>query len=651
MIHLALVCCGLFVALADDPSPPSSSPPDLKAYEAAKASAGSSAEAQVKLALWCEARGLSAERLKHLARAVLIDPKNATARGLLGLVVYGGNWIKPEEVSAQIQADEALSAKRAEYNARSAALEDRLKGRNQGHRLSRSEASKAHVALGMWCEQNGLKAEATAHFTSAVVLDPYHEATWKHLGYIKHNGRWMSHDQIAADQREAEAQRHADRQWDPLLRKWRGWRVEKARNNEAEDLLAKVDDPRAVPSIVRIFRDGNESDQRLAVQLFGQIDSPASTGQLAALAVFSPSGTVRGAATEILRNRSPREFAGMLVEMIQAPMTYRVEPVRGPGSPGRMVVETPRFRMLRTYDAPTVAKLGGDRTGFVGYDANGLPAVARGTELRHMAKESPQAQANDIARFEARGMEMLAEAQLKAVSSQQRLIADVVDIEMFNSQAAALNERIIPVLQNTVQAPDLKDDENAWHVWWYDQIGYRYEPPFQTQVFVNASPQLAPPVIVSCFVAGTPVHTLDGHRPIETLRVGDQVLSQDTTTGELSFQSIKVVHHNAPGKTIRVALDNGETLVASVYHRFWRAGRGWAMARELKEGDVLRTLAGLSKIVSVSAGGPEPLFNLDVAMNRTYFVGRNDALVHDNRLPDPRIRPFDAEPVLETSGR
>jgi hypothetical protein len=31
-------------------------------------------------------------------------------------------------------------------------------------------------------------------------------------------------------------------------------------------------------------------------------------------------------------------------------------------------------------------------------------------------------------------------------------------------------------------------------------------------------------------------------------------------------------------------------LVSSVYHRFWRSGLGSALARNLKPGDVLRTL-------------------------------------------------------------
>ena len=72
---------------------------DLKAYDAAKAQTGRDPAEQVKLALWCESRGLQTERFKHLALAVLTDPTNAMARGLMGVVAYRGQWKRPETVA------------------------------------------------------------------------------------------------------------------------------------------------------------------------------------------------------------------------------------------------------------------------------------------------------------------------------------------------------------------------------------------------------------------------------------------------------------------------------------------------------------------------------------------------------------------------
>ena len=50
---------------------------------------------------------MTAERMKHLAMAVLYDPSNALARGLMGMVAYKGKWDRPEVVGKQIEDDPA----------------------------------------------------------------------------------------------------------------------------------------------------------------------------------------------------------------------------------------------------------------------------------------------------------------------------------------------------------------------------------------------------------------------------------------------------------------------------------------------------------------------------------------------------------------
>jgi hypothetical protein len=71
------------------------------------------------------------------------------------------------------------------------------------------------------------------------------------------------------------------------------------------------------------------------------------------------------------------------------------------------------------------------------------------------------------------------------------------------------------------------------------------------------------------------------------------------------------------------------------------------MARELKPGDVLRTLDGLVRVTKVEPDATQPLYNLDVSGSRTFFAGAGRLLVHDNTLPDHRLKPIDALPVVE----
>src|SRR3954468_20753086 len=100
---LALVACSALLAVG--PEAPTSPPDARLAYQEARAKAGRSPEGQVRLALWCEAHGLTAERLHHLTLAVLADPGNATARALMGLVAHEGRWLRPEVLADRLKAD------------------------------------------------------------------------------------------------------------------------------------------------------------------------------------------------------------------------------------------------------------------------------------------------------------------------------------------------------------------------------------------------------------------------------------------------------------------------------------------------------------------------------------------------------------------
>ena len=663
MVQATVLFTGLLIALVGD-APDSSQ--HARTYEALKAKAGKDSQAQVKLSLWCEAHGLDAERVKHLALAVLSDPKNVTARGLLGLVAFGGRWESADTIGERIKADERRTAKLAEYEGRRGklvekeqqlrTLVDRLKQRGHPEAADAAqlkgnrELAQAHVGIGLWCEQNGLSPEAMAHFTTAVHLDSTREKSWRHLGCVKRNGRWMSSEQADAEDRDEQEQKLANRRWEPLLKKWKTWLSDPAsstdRRADARERLATVIDPRSVPSILKVFSlVGSEAEQTVMVHLFAQIDDPRSSRALADLAVMTRSESVRQAAIAVLETRPRRDYAGPLVERIRGKIRHQIQPVAGPGSTGALVLETPRIRMILTYDAPAVFQPAETFRGYAGYDANGLPVIVQGKELD--CGIGPE----KLREIEVRTAGLIVEANLKAQVVRQRMATDLNAVELVNQQAEENNARIVPLLEVAAGAPtDLTDDEEAWHAWWYDTLGYSYQSPRQVTFVQNASPsQLPAPYISTCFVARTLVRTLDGHRPIEAIHTGDQVLSQDAVTGALCFQPVVFVHHNPPGKTLRVSLTNGESLVCSVYHRFWRAHVGWAMARELKAGEMLRTVGGLAQVATVEPDTVQPLFNLDVAGPRTFFAGKSNLLVHDNTLPDHRLEPFDALPVVEVS--
>jgi hypothetical protein len=673
MWHLAWVCSGL---LAVTPPPADGLPAEeLAQYQAAKANAGRDPALHIKLALWCESHGMNAERLKHLALAVLSDPRNATARGLMGLVADGGRWKRPEAVAEKRDADAALAATLGEYNALRSGLEDEAapelkalrdaqeRGDKAAAERSRSALDRrlapAHEKLGLWCEEHGLAAEAVAHFTAATTLDPNRATSWEHLGCRKYNGRWMSAAQVAAEQAEAVAQGEADRKWAPLLSKWKGWLTDKSRRAKAEAALAEVTDPRAVPSVWKVFAQHGVGSQPLAVQLLGQIDSIDASRALAKLAVFSASSTVRRRAIETLRRRDSREFLGPLIAVLRRTFKYEVRPVGGPGSPGVLFVEGERFNVRRLYTSappPDVALMPGD---IVTFDALGLPVITRSRNPNQNAAPVIYGPGFQVLRAPGSGTReipigrMYAQYQQSALVAQQQLQNDIRSIDGYNAEAKAANEMTVAALTG-ITGKDLADDREAWLTWWTDQRGYVYEPPAYgpKPTFSQVVPSSYTPSYVhtACFAAGTLVRTLSGPKPIESLRVGDQVLSQDVKTGSLAFQPVTTMHYNPPSPTLRISF-GGEPIVATGIHRFWKAGKGWVMARDLKAGDQVRSVGGVVRVASIEPDRIRPVFNLDVAETQTFFVGEADALVHDNGLVEAVPEPFDAEPSLASIAR
>lgn len=107
------------------------------------------------------------------------------------------------------------------------------------------ETAAGQWTLALWCEKHGLKAEAYAHFTAVVRLDPTREAAWKKLGFKKLQGRWLSEDDLAED---AE-QRKADKLWSNQLEKIHRQIHVARKGAKAQEALEVIDDRRAAPSI------------------------------------------------------------------------------------------------------------------------------------------------------------------------------------------------------------------------------------------------------------------------------------------------------------------------------------------------------------------------------------------------------------------
>jgi hypothetical protein len=340
------------------------------------------------------------------------------------------------------------------------------------------DTADAHVELGTWCVRLGFKAEAAAHFVAALELDPGHEGAWLGLGFKHHNGGWPRAEQRIAYAHEANAQRKADGKWKPLLKQWKSWLGEDANREKAEDCLTMVTDPQAVPAICSVFGGGRAPDQKLAVQLLGQVQSPASSRRLALLAVSGVSAEVRRAAVETLRWRDPLEFADLLIGLLRDPIKYHIRSVRGPGLPGSLTVSGASVNLERVYTPPpppNISIMPGDHFTL---DSRGLPTIFRHTDETDLPfvwlckgyMFPSGAIIPPHVGVQIQLGEMWVENWKTAHSAQRQLGADAAAIEFANDLQRAANEQIVDVLSQCVRER-LPVDREACRRWWFKRLG------------------------------------------------------------------------------------------------------------------------------------------------------------------------------------
>ena len=143
--------------------------------------------------------------------------------------------------------------------------------------------------------------------------------------------------------------------------------------------------------------------------------------------------------------------------------------------------------------------------------------------------------------------------------------------------------------------------------------------------------------ITECFPAGTQVATPEGRKPIERVRVGEQVLTEDPKTGKVETEAVTAVRHDPPTWVMAIGLADGSTIEVTPEHPFWVdrggtfAGPGWLKAGELRIGDQLRTAGGADATVVSLRYHVErvEVYTLTLGSNHDFFVGDARVLVHN----------------------
>ncbi|MEV7969978.1 polymorphic toxin-type HINT domain-containing protein [Sphaerisporangium sp. NPDC088356] len=144
------------------------------------------------------------------------------------------------------------------------------------------------------------------------------------------------------------------------------------------------------------------------------------------------------------------------------------------------------------------------------------------------------------------------------------------------------------------------------------------------------------------FIAGTPVLMADGGRkPIEDVKIGDQVLAADPATGRVEAKPVvSLIKGDGTKDLVRITIDGDrgaatDTITATDGHPFWLPKLGeWLDAAQLQPGMWLQTSAGT--YVQITAikkwTAHERVYNLTIDDLHTYYVfaGHRAVLVHND---------------------
>lgn len=134
------------------------------------------------------------------------------------------------------------------------------------------------------------------------------------------------------------------------------------------------------------------------------------------------------------------------------------------------------------------------------------------------------------------------------------------------------------------------------------------------------------------FVAGTKVVTDKGMKSIETIQVGDLVLSHDKKSKADEFNKVLNLKNRTSPNIIKIILEDERTIKSTDNHPYYtKRGENykWVEAKDLKVGDQLHSTKAPSKIAKIEKLAGDKVFNFEVENNHNYYVSDSEILVHN----------------------
>jgi hypothetical protein len=574
------------------------------------------AEQLVREALAHQTLGLNDQRDRLLAEANATAPDYPPANWHQGRVRVGRDWL---DVDAPCETD----------------YQRRLRQSYERRRLETTDTVASQLDLANWCASHRLQWQETAHLHQVLQREPNHAQARARLNRLQTGGRSGPAQDFWLGLRDLQRLQASIQPWRDRLLKLAASLRDGTRNDALLDRLWAEIDVDGIAAVEVVLATHSEPAAMLAVEILSGVPLHQASHALARIAVLSPWAEVRNQAAVQLRPQPQDHYVPLLLSGLSSPIESRVDAALIGGQilyRHQFAREVQDQRQITTLDTmmirrPSLVQTADGNVGMVD------PLVAQQTVALAAAATRTRA---------------LTDMQ------QQLFLREQLRMQ-HNRWIESMNQRIGHVL-STATGESLTLSPQEWWAWWDEVNGVsmdgekftslRYEG--DVQVYQDSEPLVARgsrsdigtsrlPRRADCFVAGTPVWTISGLQPIEEIRTGDLVLSQDVQTGELAYRPVLQTSTRPAEPLIRVTLANRsrEEFQGSGGHPLWVAGDGWQRLRQLQSGAILHALGGSVLVSDVQPSEAAETYNLVVADFHTYVVGHAKIICHDNTPRQP----------------
>ncbi|WP_419194554.1 polymorphic toxin-type HINT domain-containing protein [Novipirellula herctigrandis] len=499
-----------------------------------------------------------------------------------------------------------------------------------------------HRRLANWAEQHGLKDQAKAHWYGVLAARSDDRMARTKLQFERIGDQWLTKDEIREARQKSNELVKQTKAWMPQMKKWAASLLGSKTKEKIKtlDALDELQDSTAIHAL-----------QLTALQLPGNTALPFVDAIKNVRSQEACDALVKIAMSELTSKRGQSAMNGIkeypmvfyvpgLLEMLST--ETEVKHLVFQRANGERILRLAMSQELRDLEQIAVV----DK---VLYKPNRL-TVARMSRPRSAMPAGMQPGQTLTIPFSKNAVAQ----QIVDQSTQSEINRAIKNNDANNFTKAIAQERVFDLLQAATDA-EVDRNTNAWWGWWdryNEQLHYgeknrdrRYYEDRKDIVYASQPVIILVLINRECLIRGTQVQTEYGLRNIESIRVGDRVLSQDVASGELKLKPVLNTTHRPPAKTFVFSTQEGK-IEATLGHYWWVSGRGWLRSKELEPGMVLRHATGTTAIEAVElAEEPVETFNLIVADNHTYFVGPERILCSDATEIRPTLQVVPGLPV------